>query len=47
MEVLKKTQKVELKHTRLLAAQEADTMLRRKLGQAKKAYDEEYEHLCT
>ena len=46
MEVLKKTQAIELKHTRLFAAREADTMLQLKLGQAKEAYEGEFELLC-
>ena len=46
MEVLKKTQAIELKHTRLVAAREADTLLKTKLGQAKVAYEGEFEHLC-
>jgi hypothetical protein len=46
MEVLKKTQAIELKHTRLFAAREADTMLQLKLGQAKEAYEGEFELIC-
>lgn len=46
MDVLKKTQAVELKHAKLFAAREADKMLKTKLGEAKSAYDKEFEHLC-
>lgn len=46
LEVQKKTQAVELRHTRLVAAREADTMLKDKLGQAKEAYEAEFEYLC-
>lgn len=45
MEVLKKTQAVELKHAKLFAAKEADKLLTMKLGQAKDAYDEEFDQL--
>lgn len=45
METLKKTQAVELKHAKLFAAKEADKLLTMKLGQAKDAYDEEFEQL--
>lgn len=45
MEVLKKTQAVELKHAKLFAAKEADKLLTMKLGQAKEAYDQEFDQL--
>lgn len=46
MEVLKKTQAVELKHAKLTAKNEADKMLRTKLTQAKEAYELEFNQLC-
>ena len=45
MEVLRKTQAVELKHAKITAKNEADKMLRHKLAQAKEAYEFEFEHL--
>ena len=46
MEVLKKTQAVELKHAKLSAKNEADKMLRTKLTSAKVAYEMEFDKLC-
>ena len=46
MEVLKKTQAVELKHAKLTAKNEADKMLRTKLTSAKVAYEMEFDKLC-
>ena len=46
MEVLKKTQRVELKHAKLTAAKMADEMLKEKLGKAREAYQGVFEHLC-
>ena len=39
MEVLKKTQRIELQHTKLYAAREAENMVKDKLTKAKKAYE--------
>jgi hypothetical protein len=46
MEVLKKTQAVELKHAKLTAKNEADKLLREKLAKAKEAYEVEFDVLC-
>jgi hypothetical protein len=46
LEVLKKTQAIELKHAKLTAKNEADKMLKEKLNQAKLAYEIEFDSLC-
>lgn len=47
MDMLKKIQKVELKHAKEHAKKEADEMLKDKLEKCRLAYEGEFEHLCT
>lgn len=44
--MLKKIQKVELKHAKVYAQKEADTLLQDKLKKCKETYEFEFEGLC-
>ena len=47
MDMLKKIQKVELKHAKEHAKKEADEMLKDKLEKCRLTYESEFENLCT
>lgn len=45
--MMKKIQKVELKHAKVYAQKEADNMLKEKLEKCRLAYEGEFEQLCS
>lgn len=47
IETLIKTQSIELRHAKETAKNEANKMLNTKLSEAKFAYEEELEHICS